>query len=244
MPKPLRPNIAPARSRLSGRVKLAVFCVALALVLSWSQGAVASEYRNIPEEDFKYLPEYCKLAVRVYGAYGGATPEQLAPLSSFTHRMGCQGGHYHHYCAGLWHLHRASLLKAGRPLDQQLEWAASEFDYMLGNCKNPNAPIMPEILTNQGRAFVGLKKYSDAVRVFTEAIRSNPKYVAAYVELSGVFVLLNSTGDARKILEDGLKHSPGSKVLKARLDRLGRKDETPSDLAAPEQQPKPQKAKP
>jgi uncharacterized protein HemY len=130
------------------------------------------------------------------------------------------------------------------PRNHLLESAVGEFQYMLRGCEDPNAPFKPEILTNLGRAYVGLKKYSDAVRVFTEAIRRNPKYVAAYVELSGVFVLLNSTEDARKILEDGLKHSPGSKVLKARLDRLGRKDETPSDSALPQEQPEPQKAKP
>lgn len=249
MPMTIDSNIAPVRGHFPGWVKPGVLCIGLFLALSWSQGARASYWKRIPEGDFKYLPEYCKLAVGFYrGGYGGATPEELAvPLGAFSKRAGC-GGDFHHYCAGLWHLHTTQLSNPWLPRDHLLGEAVGEFQYTIDGCmrRNPNAnaSILPEVFTNQGRAYVGLKKYSDAVRVFTEAIRRNPKYVDAYVELSGVFVLLNNTEDARKILEDGLKQSPGSKVLKARLNRLVRKDEIPAEAVPPEQEPKPQKAKP
>jgi tetratricopeptide (TPR) repeat protein len=199
--------------------------------LGWSQGARAAYWQELPEGDFQYLPEYCKLAVRRYGdqhrTLKGATKEQLAPLYAFEKRVGCAGD-LHHYCAGLWLLAILNRTHLPAPRDGYLKDALSEFAYTLKGCDDPNAPLKPEILTNQGRAYIGLKQYGNAATVLTEAIRRNPKYVAAYAELSGVFLLLNNREDARKILEDGLRHSPDSTFLKLKLERLG-----PSEKKAP-----------
>lgn len=223
MPLTLPPDPARGRAALARCLALGLVCIGL--TLGWSQGARASYWQNIPDGDFKYLPEYCKLAVGRYGDQRGsanATAEQLAPLVKFEQRVGCAGG-LHHYCAGLWHLHTTALPNPWLPREHLLQSAVGEFEYTLKGCQNPNAPLKPEILTNEGRAYVGLQEYSNAVKVLTEAIRRNPKYEAAYAELSGVFLLLNNPEDARKILEDGLKQSPDSKFLRLKLERLGAK---------------------
>jgi tetratricopeptide (TPR) repeat protein len=114
----------------------------------------------------------------------------------------------------------AELPRPSSPRNHLLESAIGEFGYTLKHCQNPNAAMKPEILTNLGRAYIGLKQYDNGVKVLTEAIRRNPKYEAAYAELSGIFILLNSPDDARKVLQDGVKAIPNSRLLQVRLKRL------------------------
>jgi tetratricopeptide (TPR) repeat protein len=242
MPKALHSNRVQPRAIIAEWLAVGLFCIGLILALGWSQCARASYWKDIPDEDFKYLPEYCKLAVRRYGdqgtRWGMATPEQLAPLFAFEKRVGCAGD-LHHYCAGLWQLVTAERPNPWLPREHLLASAVGEFEYTLKGCERPDAPLKPEILTYQGRAYIGLAHYQNAVKVLTEAIQRNPKYVDAYTELSAVFLKVNSPEDARRALEDGLKQVPDSRVLKLRLQRLS--DKAGTDKAAGEK-PKTEKA--
>lgn len=240
MPIVLKLPSAQPGSVIAKRLGIGLFCIGLILTLGWGQGARASYWEAIADEDFQFLPAYCKLAVRRYNysaRWGGLTPDQMSQLQGFEKRMGCAGD-FHHYCAGLWHLHTTALPNPWLPRDHLLREAVGEFQYTLRGCERADAPMKPEILTNQARAYIGLKDYKSAVKVLTEAIRRNPKYIDAYTELSGVFLKVSSPDDARRTLEDGLKQVPDSRILKNRLERLSSKagtDQPPADTSTTDQ---------
>jgi tetratricopeptide (TPR) repeat protein len=235
---PRNPNPALATSLVDSTrwITLGAVYIALVLALGWSRGTWAS-WGFTPEEADKYLPKYCVLISK--GGDGVGTPEERATVAAFAKRAGCGG--LGHYCTGLWYLHSTALPDSGLDRNHYLKQAIGEMGYALARCGD-NAPLRPEILTNQGRAYIALKDYENAVKVLTQAIRRNPKYVAAYAELSGIFLLLNNREDARKTLEDGLKQSPDSRFLKLRLERLGPKEKRASEQKAPEQKAPEQKA--
>lgn len=221
MSSTLHPDTSPPRLNTGAWATFWLCGIGLMLALGWVQPALGTYYRSIPEKDLQYLPKYCKLAVRLYGGYRGTgplSPAESAQLKAFHKQSGC-GGHLHHYCAGLWHLMDAQRSKPFLPRTEVLQSAVGEFAYMLGNCE-ASTPMRPEILTNQGRAFIGLKNYEAAVGVLTEAIRRDPKYVDAYLELSGIFIQLNSVPDAQRVLEDGLKQVPSSRAMQRHLKRI------------------------
>ncbi len=55
---------------------------------------------------------------------------------------------------------------------------------------------------------------------FRHAIELKPTYTPPYVALSDYYVEKGQIEEAKKILEEGLKHSPESSRLKRRLKKL------------------------
>jgi tetratricopeptide (TPR) repeat protein len=238
MPNTPIPGPAPFSSGILAWLSPGLLCALLALA-----GVDEARAYDVSAEEFKYLPEYCKLVIGV--GRSNLNREQRATLNRFERRMGCAGD-THHYCEGLLALHRAALANQSKVRKGLLHNALGGFNYTLERCEIPNAPFKPEILTNAGRAYIGLEQYEDAVRVLTEAIARNPKYEAAYAELSTVYLTLNSKDDARRILEDGLKQTPDSKLLNRRLARFRATEPKAGEDKAPEQkvtEPKPRPSK-
>lgn len=200
LPRPIHPPV-----RAAAGTRLGVLCIAA--TLAWMPRAHGT-HMDVTLDDLKRLPAYCGYTLRLHRTdLGPMPPGGGETLRKFEERVGC--GSLWHYCSGLRDLNILG----------QFGYALAEFDYVLPRCA-PNAAFKPEILTNKGRAFIGLGHYKDAVGVLTEAIRRDPKYVAAYAELSKVFLQVNNLVEARKILEEGLKQVPDSKLLQVRLGRV------------------------
>lgn len=71
----------------------------------------------------------------------------------------------------------------------------------------------PEAQTNLGQAWLQRNRLDDAEKAFVEAIRLDPAFVPAYVNLSDVYRLRNDEGQAERIVRDGLAVAPSAAVL-------------------------------
>jgi Flp pilus assembly protein TadD len=71
----------------------------------------------------------------------------------------------------------------------------------------------PEAQTNLGQAWLQRNRLDDAEKAFVEAIRLDPAFVPAYVNLSDVYRLRNDERQAERIARDGLQVAPSAAVL-------------------------------
>jgi len=84
----------------------------------------------------------------------------------------------------------------------------------------PDFVLLPEIHLNKGRALKRLGEGGKAASEFQKAIALRPDYAPAYAALSDFYSDLGDVEEARRILGDGLRHAPKSKMLKRRLAGL------------------------
>ena len=166
--------------------------------------------RPSTDADFALLPPYCK------ARYGKTNK---ADVANWKRKMGRGWTDIHHYCSGL-----DSANKATRTLDKEkridlLNKALHGFSYMQERTGSKFI-LQPEISTQKGRVYLRLNQDGAALQEFYNAIKLNPKYTPAYSALSDYYRDNNDPEEARKILEQGLRHKPKSKALKRRLDKL------------------------
>ena len=94
-----------------------------------------------------------------------------------------------------------------------------EMQYVGRNC-SARCVLYPELHTRLGWALGESGQVAEAIGQFQLAIKAKPKYTLAYARLSDLYVKIKQPGEARKILEAGLKAKPGSRSLQRRLDEL------------------------
>ena len=162
------------------------------------------------DSDFALLPPYCK-------ARSGRTNK--ADAENWKRRIGQGWVHIHHYCAGLDYINKANVAYDSENRIDLLNKALHGFSYMQDRTGSKFI-LQPEISTQKGRVYLRLNQDGAALQEFHNAIKLNPKYVPAYSELGDYYRDKNKPEEARKILEQGLKHNPKSKALKRRLDKL------------------------
>jgi predicted CXXCH cytochrome family protein len=75
----------------------------------------------------------------------------------------------------------------------------------------------PEAQTNLGQAWLQRSRLDDAEQAFVEAIRLDPAFVPAYVNLSDLYRLRHDEGRAERIVRDGLAAAPSAAVLRHAL---------------------------
>lgn len=75
---------------------------------------------------------------------------------------------------------------------------------------------------NMGIAQRACNMNAMAISAYREAIRLDPTLAEAYTNLGNLYVEMNNLNKAVKLLEDGLKHCPGSKRLTAVLEKARR----------------------
>ena len=91
--------------------------------------------------------------------------------------------------------------------------------YVSRHCST-NCALYPELHTRWGWALGESGQHGEAIGHFQKAIKAKPKYVPAYAKLADVYVDIKQPEEARKILEQGLKAKPGSRMLQRRLKEL------------------------
>jgi tetratricopeptide (TPR) repeat protein len=143
-----------------------------------------------------------------------------------TKRMGPSlGPHIQHFCHGKKFVIRADKTIGTKEESYNLKRAIGEFDYVLLHtaAENKNGRYNNYLaLTSKEKARV-LKRLNatlEAIQMYQQAIKYNPKSTRAYAELSDLYKSLGMNDEARKMLEVGLKQDPKSKSLQRRLDKL------------------------
>jgi len=94
-----------------------------------------------------------------------------------------------------------------------------QMQYVERHC-HTGCVLYPELHTRLGWALGESGQVSEAIEQLQLAIKAKPKYTLAYARLSDLYVKIKQPGEARKILEAGLKARPGSRTLQRRLDEL------------------------
>ena len=127
--------------------------------------------------------------------------------------------HIHHYCSGIY-----AEQKAKSTIDQQerkrwLRNVKGEMSYVARNCP-ASCALYPELHSRWGWALAADGQPSEAISHFQMAIRAKPKYLPAYAKLSDLYVKINQPDEARRVLNEGLKAKPGSRMLEQRLRKL------------------------
>lgn len=120
--------------------------------------------------------------------------------------------HYHHFCYGLMLVRRANTTDQPQWRLSVYNEAVNNFEYVIRNAKSSFA-LLPEVHLQKGLALRLLSNHSAAAREFFNALRSKPSYTPAYAALIDYYLDLGNPAEARKMLETGLKHAPGSKLL-------------------------------
>lgn len=153
-------------------------------------------------EDYKFTPDEARL---------------LPPI--------CHGNAFNlHFCHGL-----KSVMRADRSIGnkhqeyENLSAALSEFHYVLGHDQKNNRFYRTMASIEMGKIYHRLDQTADAMKMYYQAIKYNPKIPQAYAGLSDIYLDLGQVEEARKVLETGLKQAPKSKSLKRRFENLSKK---------------------
>lgn len=187
-----------------------------------AQGFPRAEPVGFTWGELSLLPEYCKdTQGTVWDTLGNGGP--MAPETpKWVSLMGEDFYHAHHYCYGLRNILRAQAVGESTAQGKDLlRNALGEFRYMFKNT-SPMMPLKPEIYLKNGEVHLKLGNIVEAGVSFEQARRLKPDYWPAYSRWADVLLGLKQHDTARKLLEDGLQHSPGQQELVKRLTSLER----------------------
>lgn len=163
------------------------------------------------KDSLNVLPPYCKDRAKS-GSAGQKAPARYAAL----------GGvwiHMHHYCAGIYAEYMANSTPENREKNIWLTDVITQMQYVGNHCST-RCVLYPELHTRWGWALGEIDQVGEAVKHYQLPIKSKPRYALAYARLSDLYLKLNQHDEARKILEQGRKVNPKSKMLQRKLNDL------------------------
>ena len=161
-------------------------------------------------QDTQLLPQYCKDRVK-----GGNSAE----FAKWRGTFGEAFIHIHHYCSGIYAEQKAKSAIDQRERRRWLREVAGQMLYVSKHC-TARCSLYPELHSRWGWALAAAGQPSDAISHFQLAIQAKPKYVPAYAKLSDLYIEINQPNEARRVLDEGLKAKPGSRLLQKRLQKL------------------------
>ena len=158
------------------------------------------------------LPEYC---AHVWGY----TRDAQARAAWFV-RLGPVFEHMHHYCWGLLKANRAE----GPGIEPQLRRslyssAVRECEYVLRSHPDPAFVLRPEILYKMGLFEAANSRWIEAIEYFQHSIEAKADYWPPYIGIADIHLKLGRREPAIKVLNEGLKASPGEIRLREALKR-------------------------
>ncbi len=128
--------------------------------------------------------------------------------------------HMQHYCEGLVWMARAI---SGRG-SARYAYTNAEDDFSYVVSRTINDPkyrsYAVSALLQRASANAGLKRDDQALEDFYKVIRIKPDYIKAYIRLAEFYKATGDMGEARRVIDEGLKVSPKSKSLLRRKKRF------------------------
>lgn len=204
----------PRRRALALRASTAIAALLLGQVSAW-----AAKPANPTALEISRLPSYCLDTEWFAGPKG--TPRQSPRAAHWEGLMGYGFWSLHHYC---WALVSLDRLQASSLVGQMRNFAVhqivSEYYYVLNNSP-PDFILRPEVLVRMGEAELLRENYGAAYDAYFKARQLKPDYWPAYSQWAAVLIKAKKNNDARKLVEEGLIHSPESTVLQEMLRKLG-----------------------
>ena len=187
----------------------------LVLSLIQAQNIAAEIPYKIQSNEVKLLPSHC-------GALSASHFEPDAYKIFVTRpKTRSIGPHFHHFCHGKKYIIRANNnIGNKKERDYALEQAVGEFEYILRRKNDLSNNYTAITSMEKARVLKRLNRISEAMPLYQQAIKYNPKLSGAYAGLSDIYKTQGMNEDAREILELGLKRIPKSKSLQRRLDKL------------------------
>jgi len=166
--------------------------------------------------ELRSLPRYCQDRFR----YGASRKHPV--IARWYAVFGNDFVHIHHYCAGVNFLNRARG-SFGDPKRRAFNYqrAAANLGYIIDRVSR-RFPLLPAAYHHRGQALEGLGKPAEAVRDYLAAIEAKPDYPPPYAALAELHRRAGRRGEARAVLEKGLKANPRSRLLRRALARLER----------------------
>ena len=131
----------------------------------------------------------------------------------------------HHLCKGLKHSNKVVTYLLGPifKLKDNIKYGIQEYTYVLDRTTDYHKPLMPFIYVQRARLYISrvdlvpdANIYEDmtlAIDDYKAAIKINPKFVRAYVDLIEVYARLKDRAGMITILKIGLENIPESKTL-------------------------------
>ncbi|XSG86402.1 MAG: tetratricopeptide repeat protein [Methylohalobius sp. ZOD2] len=182
--------------------------------LFWSGISLAGDY-SIKADEVRLLPPYCK----------SLTPKHFTPaaqkLLAGARKPPSGFSNIHHFCHGLKYLIRArrTFGDEGRK-DYRLKQAIGEFDYVIGAKRPGSKMYQAYVRVNRAKAYEMKDDLGASLRDLADAIRMAPKFPYSYARMSDLYLKMGNHEDARKVLHQGLKSAPKSKMLRRRWQKL------------------------
>jgi len=161
-------------------------------------------------QNTQLLPPYCQ--DRAKGA-------QSAEFNKWRNTFGDAFIHMHHYCSGIYAEQQVRNTINKQEKQRMLRAVIAEMQYVSRHCST-RCVLYPELHSRWGWALGVSGQPVGAVEHFQLAIRAKPKYMPAYAKLSDIYIEINQPDEARRVLGEGLKAKPGSRMLQKRLKKL------------------------
>jgi len=178
----------------------------IGITISWHNLYAAEEWRD----NAQTLPQYCQDRAK-----GWEVPEYQRWKKTF----GDVFVHMHHYCGGIYAEQKARGTIDPRQRERWMRGVTGQMEYVSRHCSTKCA-FYPELHSRWGWALGETGQVGEAIEHFQLAIRAKPKYVPAYAKLADLYIEIEQPDEARRVLEEGLKAKPGSRMLQKRLKKL------------------------
>lgn len=166
------------------------------------------------DDEFRVLPEVCVKRLK-----GTMSRDEMRMYP-----------HLHHYCFGLNFFNRAAKSRDAQSRGFNLRNAIDNFDYM-----DKHLPIdhwmRPQVYVDKGKAYLQANQGAEAVVLFNKAIRENPAFEPAYLQLINALKGSGEKDSALEVVTAGLRHIPASTLLKRAYFELGGVEPLPNPAA-------------
>jgi tetratricopeptide (TPR) repeat protein len=200
--------------------------VATAALALFAGNSWASYERNLTPGELALMPAFCQDVQTVNGWEQGVRESPRAPY--WVSKMGRSFWDMHHYCwAGIAVLRSKAPGLNQNQRDHLVETAIDDYYYVVRRAPAEMA-LMPELYYLIGDSYKLLRRYGQAIEAFKMARSLKPDYWPAYAGHADILLLSNLRGEARELLQEGLRLVPGEAALQSRLDKLSGSGNDPS----------------
>ncbi len=199
------------------------------LLTVWSGRALAELPWTPTEDEFRSLPQYCKVKM--------TQPESSPEWQQWHQTLGKDFLHVHHYCAGMNFAARSYRLPDEKDRIYFRKKAFTNFQYMFEHA-DATFSLMPDIYMSRGRLYMSGSDATLAMADFKKAAELRPDMASAYLAQADWLVKFKKPDQALVVVTEGLRHAPDSKSLQKRYVSLGGKPPYPEPVAkVPEKAP-------
>jgi tetratricopeptide (TPR) repeat protein len=125
-----------------------------------------------------------------------------------------------HYCDGLRFYDRALISKHSPGKEYfgfYINQSLANFEYAL----KIRSPMDSELLVMKGRTLELADRSIEAIQMYHEALKINPRFSMAYAALGNFLAKTGDKPQALKVYSDGLRRNPNNRYLLARYKALG-----------------------